>query len=172
MTENIDMKSLLIFISLLLYACCPLCEDLSYPSTIVFGTRIATFPHQLDQLNIKILGDDSIYVDTTVHKGALDFQAFWFDFSIDDYKKIHPKAFSIQMEGSCNGGNVVFPKMDFVLNDCYYVTIDEEEQVKYYSNYTKVLESANTNCGKLDDWFYSVQNNFQLGNRDCEIYSK
>ena len=159
----------IILISLLLYACCPLCEDLSYPSTIVFETRIASFPYKLDLLNIKIVGDDSTYVDTTVHRGDLDRYAFWYDLSIDDYKKIHPKTISIQMEGTCSNGKVIFPKMDFVMDNCYSVTIDKEEHIKYEPNYTKVLENAETPCGKINNWFYSIENKFQIGNRECEI---
>ena len=170
MVENIDMRLLLtFFISICLSSCFFFGDCPPDPDTIVFEGRITNVPNQLDRLKIKIIGDDSIYVDSIIYKNTLNDKSFWYEFSINDYKKIHPKTIALQMEGYCGNGSVFFPKMDFFIDDCYYIYIGKEEYIKYKQQYSRVLENPDTPCGKIDDWFFSFGKIIQLGHRECEV---
>jgi hypothetical protein len=140
-----------------------------YPSTLVFESRITSFPKQLDKLSIKISSDDPVYVDTTVYKGSLDEYSLWFDFSIDDYNESHPTTISLQIEGECDNSKVIVPKKDITLDNCYFIYIGKEEDIKYKENYIHLLENSDTPCGNIDDWYYSIGSISQLGNRKCKI---
>ena len=157
------------FIGLISIFFCACFEDLSDPSTIVFDARIENIPIQLDKLNLKIWGDDSVYVDTSLQKSATDKAVFWQSLSIDDYNKSQIKTITVEMEGFCDSGVVKFPKMSIELDYCYMLDISHELYIQDMDKYNPVLENPETPCGKLDHWFYSIDIIRQLGNRDCEI---
>ena len=168
--EKQNMK--LWFICLISIFLCACFEDLSYPSTLVFDARVQNIPDQLNMLNLRIWGDDSIYLDTNLYKSTSDKAVFWESLSIDDYSDSPIKTITIEMEGFCDNGSFKFPKMNIALDNCYMLDISHERYILNKDEYNPVLENPETPCGKIDHWFYSIDIIPQLGNRDCGISTK
>lgn len=159
------MKKLLIFfILMLLNVACPLFEDLSDPSSVVFLSEINNIPRQIDLVKIKISSNDSVYLDTVLYE-----KTFIYFFSIDDYKKTYPKEFNLDIEAVCKNNSVKFPLFTIQLDDCYSFRIDDATWFKNDSGYVRVFDNPNTQCGVIDNLFYSIGEMPQFGSRKCEI---